>query len=244
MPGSTPLTSFNLKGNNNKAGRHILNLAGLATLPGMLSILFLLCIQLGNAHAQQPGKSKLIQFSGITRSETLDPLPFVSILNKTKKKGALTDQQGLFSLIVEANDTVIFASLGFKRTGIIIPDTLSTQFMSTDVILYSDTVHLKPVKIYPWKNYEEFKQAFLALRLPKNDLERAQQNIELIMKQVYATTSPDAAISYQHTMMDNFNRSANWGTVPTYGLFNVMNWAKFFQALKNGLFKNPHPDDQ
>ena len=204
----------------------------------ILFLLLLLVIHPDPAKAQNQPEKKLIQLSGITKTELLEPLPFVSILNKTTRKGSITDQAGRFSIVVEPKDTVIFASLGFKRTGLIIPDTITGSFVSTDIILYPDTVHLTTVKIYPWKNYEEFKQAFLALKLPKTDLERAQRNIEIIMQQVYKTTAPDAAISYQNTMMDNFNRASIRGTVPTYPIFNLVNWAKFFKALKNGYFRS------
>lgn len=208
-----------------------------ASVHQVLFLMLLLFVHPAPAKAQEQTEKKLIQLSGITKTELLEPLPFVSILNKTTRKGSITDQKGRFSIVVEPKDTVIFASLGFKRTGLIIPDTISSSFVSTDIILYPDTVHLTTVKIYPWKNYEEFKQAFLALKLPKTDLERAQRNIEIIMQQVYKTTAPDAAISYQNTMMDNFNRASVRGTVPTFPIFNLVNWAKFFKALKNGYFR-------
>lgn len=190
-----------------------------------------------NVQAQSDRSKKLVQLSGVARDELLEPVPYVNVAIKSKKRGAMSDDKGLYSIVAEKNDTVVFVSLGFKKTGFIIPDTLTTQFLSTDIILFADTVRLKTVRIYPWKTYEEFKLAFLTYKLPTNDLDRAKKNLEIIQRQILASISPDAQIAYQNSMMQNFNRLATGGQTPVNNLLNPFSWAKFIKDLRDGKLK-------
>jgi hypothetical protein len=194
--------------------------------------------------AQSSKGKNFVQLSGVARNELLDPIPFVNVGIKSKKRGAMSDEKGLYSIVAEKTDTVIFVSLGYKKTGFIIPDTLTTQFLSTDIILFADTVRLKAIKIYPWKTYEEFKVAFLAYKLPTTDLERAQKNLEIIQRQILLSISPDAQIAYQNSMMQNFNRMATRGQTPVNNLLNPFSWAKFIKQLRDGKIKlSNNPDE-
>ena len=207
--------------------------------------LFLLfSIEIENTQAQTDKSKNLIQLSGVARNELLEPIPFVNVGIKSKKRGAMSDEKGLYSIVAEKTDTVVFMSLGYKKTGFIIPDTLTNQFLSTDIILFADTVRLKAIKIYPWKTYEEFKVAFMAYKLPTTDLERARKNIEIIQRQILLSISPDAQIAYQNSMMQNFNRMATRGQTPVNNLLNPFSWAKFIKELKDGKIKLSNNPDQ
>jgi hypothetical protein len=213
----------------------------------LLTLLCLLLISIyipENAHAQNDRTKRFVQLSGVARNELLEPVAYVNVGIKSKRRGAMSDEKGLYSIVAEKLDTVIFMSLGYKKTGFIIPDTLTTQFLSTDIILFADTVRLKTVRIYPWKNYEEFKQAFMAYKLPTSDLERAKKNLEIIQRQILASISPDAKIAYQNSMMQNFNRMATRGQTPVNNLLNPFSWAKFIQSLRDGKLKlSNNPDE-
>jgi len=199
---------------------------------------------LQNIKAQSNKPKSFVQLSGVARNELLDPIPFVNVGIKSKKRGGMSDEKGLYSIVAEKTDTVIFISLGYKKTGFIIPDTLTSQFLSTDIILFADTVRLKAIKIYPWKTYEEFKVAFMAYKLPTTDLERARKNIEIIQRQILLSISPDAQIAYQNSMMQNFNRMATRGQTPVNNLLNPFSWAKFIKQLRDGKIKlSNNPDE-
>jgi hypothetical protein len=197
-----------------------------------------------NVQAQSGRTKNLVQLSGVARNELLEPIPFVNVGIKSKRRGSMSDEKGLYSIVAEKTDTVVFVSLGFKKTGFIIPDTLTTQFLSTDIILFADTVRLKAIRIYPWKTYEEFKIAFMAYKLPTSDLERAQKNLEIIQRQILLSISPDAQIAYQNSMMQNFNRMATRGQTPVNNLLNPFSWAKFIKQLRDGKIKlSNNPDE-
>jgi len=104
--------------------------------------------------------------------------------------------------------------------------------------MLNDTIHLSEVKIFPWKTYEEFKVAFLNLELPDDDEKRAYKNIALIKAQLNMDFEPDADLSFKTAMQQHYDKLYYAGQYPSIPLLNPLNWAKFFEALKRGDFKN------
>ena len=84
--------------------------------------------------------------------------------------------------------------------------------------------------------YEEFKEAFVNLNLPTDDMEKARRNIALIRTQIIMDHEPNARANFQHIMEQQYQQTFIKGQLPSYQLFNVFAWAKFFQALKRGDF--------
>jgi hypothetical protein len=185
---------------------------------------------------------ELVQFSGIVRDLEHQPLPNVNIIILNERRGTTSDRRGMFSFVVHPNDTVLFSHLGFKGTIHVIPDSLAGQQYPADIFMVSDTFHLAEVRIYPWKTYHEFKEAFLALELPDDDQKRAYHNIELIKTQIRMNDfGPSPNINYREVMKQRYNELYTAGQYPYYTIFDPMRWAKFFEALKRGDFKQ---DDQ
>ncbi len=180
---------------------------------------------------------KLIQLTGTVTNELLQPLPFAHLLIMNDFRGAITNNYGYFSLVVEENDTVLVSSVGYKSKHLYIPDSFSSNFMNVDIVLQMDTLFIDEAVIYPWRNYEEFKQAFLNLELPTEDMERARRNIALIRTQIIMDHEPSARTNFKYVMEQQYQETFIRGTYPTYQLFNAVAWAKFFQALRRGDFK-------
>ncbi|MBL7112649.1 MAG: carboxypeptidase-like regulatory domain-containing protein [Bacteroidales bacterium] len=183
-------------------------------------------------------KQDLIQLSGVIRNELLQPLQFTHILIKNQHRGTISDQKGMFSFIVEPYDTILFSSVGYKRVGLIIPDTLKTFHLELDIYMETDTIMIEEVIILPWKTYEEFKEAFLALELPDNDMNRAYKNIALIKTQIYYSGTPDPGLNYKYMLQEQYNELYTKGQMPYYSIFNPIRWAEFFKYLEEGKFKN------
>ena len=185
-------------------------------------------------------EDELVQFSGIVRDLQHRPLTQVHIIILTERRGTTSDNRGMFSFIVHPSDTILFSHMGHKGTIHVIPDSLAGQQYPADIFMVSDTFHLAEVRIYPWKTYQEFKEAFLALDLPDDDNERAYHNIALIKTQIKmnrdgATASP--TIAFRDVMRQEYNQLYTAGQSPYYTIFDPMRWAKFFESLKRGDFK-------
>jgi len=210
-------------------------------------VLVLLIFPLSYSHGQQKditNNGNLVQFTGRLFDELLQPLPYAHILILNNYKGTITDKQGKFSLVTQVNDTVMLSSVGYRRKNIIIPDTLAEPFLNLEVVLDRDTIMIGEVEIYPWKSYEEFKEAFLNLKLPEDDMERARKNIALIKTQIILDETPDARANFNNILAQQYRQTFNQGMYPTYDIFNVFAWAEFFKALKRGDFKKYSKPDE
>ena len=182
----------------------------------------------------------LVQFSGIVRDLEHRPLPYVNIIILNDRRGTTTDNRGMFSFVVRPNDTILFSHMGHKSTMHVIPDSIGGQQYPADIFMVNDTFQLAEVRIYPWKTYQEFKEAFLALDLPDDDEQRAYHNIELIKTQIRVNRDgavPNPNIAYREVMRQQYNQLYSAGQTPYYTIFDPMRWAKFFEALKRGDFK-------
>jgi hypothetical protein len=190
---------------------------------------------------QDPEKAQeqeLVQFSGIVRDLQHRTLPHVNIIILTDRRGTTSDRRGMFSFVVRPNDTILFSHMGHKGTIHVIPDSLGGQQYPADIFMVSDTFQLAEVRIYPWKTYQEFKEAFLALELPDDDEQRAYHNIALIKTQIRMNDfGPTPSINFREVMRQQYNQLYTAGQTPYYTIFDPMRWAKFFDALKRGDFK-------
>ncbi len=194
-------------------------------------ILALLVSALPQLFSQE--EKKLVQLSGVVRDENQHPLQFVNILILNKHRGTISDTRGMFSFVVEEHDTILFSAVGYKRTGLIIPDTLESFNYPVDVIMETDTIEIAEVTILPWNTYEEFKEAFLTVELPDDDLHRAYRNLALIQAQIQdQDVEPDPGLNYKYFMNEQYSQLYSRGQVPYYPILNPLNWPKFFEYLK------------
>jgi hypothetical protein len=115
---------------------------------------------------------------------------------------------------------------------------VSNPFLQLDVMLEVDTLVMEAVEIYPWKSYEEFKRAFVELKLPTDDMERARRNIALLRTQIIMDYYPDARANFRNVMEQQYRQTYNQGQYPSYQILNPFAWAKFFEALKRGDYKS------
>lgn len=117
---------------------------------------------------------KLIQLSGIVIEEaTATAIPYVNIFVKGSNRGTMSAYNGFFSIIVQPGDTLFFSSIGFKRKQYLVPDTLKNIRESIIVPLTIDTVQLEEAIVYPWPTREQFKEAFISMKV-QEDKQREQ----------------------------------------------------------------------
>ncbi len=188
----------------------------------------------------QPTQNNLIQFSGIVvENDSLRPVPYTSVIVRNKHfGGTISDYFGYFSFVAHKNDTIEFSAIGLNSAVFIIPDSLTTNKYSLIQVLRTDTITLKETVVYPWPTKEQFKQAFLKLNLPDDDMARASRNMDRAdMKERMVGMAVDASLNYKYTMQQYQSKLYYAGQLPPNNLLNPIAWAKFIQAWKNGDFK-------
>jgi hypothetical protein len=204
----------------------------------MKPVIYYILTSLFFVSAIQAQDKKLVQLSGRVADELLRPLPFAQILILNNYRGALTNNYGNFSLVVEESDSILVSAVGYKNRYLEIPANLPSNFLNIEVIMRMDTLVIAEARIYPWKTYEEFKEAFVNLNLPTDDMEKARRNIALIRTQIIMDNEPSARANFQYIMEQQYQQTFIQGQLPTYQLFNAFAWAKFFKALRRGDFKS------
>lgn len=181
----------------------------------------------------------LLQFSGVVvNGENLNPVPFASIIIKNTYRGTVTDYYGYFSFVAQRGDTIQFGSVGYKQAEYVIPDTLSSDRYSLIQVLTIDTITLPEARIYPWPSPEQFKQAFMSLDIPDDDLERARKNLAQAEMRERVQEMPMGAganFKYQQNLYQSQLYYA--GQAPPISLLNPIAWTQFIKAWRNGEFK-------
>lgn len=203
-------------------------------------LLFCLLVTALTSKGQDNNRDEdLIQFSGvIVTGDSLMAVPFVNVIIEESYRGTMSDVNGYFSFVAQKGDSITFSALGFRRQGIVLPDSLVEKKYSMIQILHADTIELAEAVIYPWPTKEEFRQAFLALEVPETDAERAARNLaqaDMIARREQMPASGSENFKYQ---MQNYqNRIYYAGQAPPMNIFNPIAWAKFVEAWRNGAFK-------
>ena len=197
-----------------------------------------------DAYSQTERNNELVQFSGVVvTGDSLEPIPFTSIMVRNSFHGTVSDVYGFFSFVARMNDTIEFSAIGFRRAVFIVPDTITDYRCSLIQILKTDTVRLPEVTVFPWPTKEQFKDAFVNLHVPNDDLARAQRNLNKNeLNYLAATMAMDGSMNFRNAMMTQQSRLYYAGQVPTSNWLNPIAWARFVQAWQNGEFKKKNTE--
>ena len=202
--------------------------------------LYLFVLLLFSGISQQNKTDSLyIQFSGIVvTQDSLKPLPYCTVIDKSTRRGTITDFFGYFSFVAKANDVIKFSSVGYKNAEFIIPDTLTTNKYSLIQIMFEDTIMLKTATIYPWPSKEQFAKAFVETKIPNDDYQRALANLSRSQLQDRMEFTPmDGAQNFKWQQQQIQTKLYYAGQYPPNQLFNPVAWIKFIEAWKRGDFK-------
>lgn len=203
-----------------------------------LTLFILLLIAATAGFGQKPQK-KLVQFSGVVlEADTLEPIPYVSVYDKSIHRATFSDYAGFFSFVVQPGDTIMFSAVGYRKTLYIIPDTLTQTRYTMVQLIKPDTIVLAPVNIYPWPSREEFAKAFMELELPQTAYDRYTRNMTLSELKAVNNDFGDALSCYDAQMSTEYSRLYTQGQIPTLNLLSPSAWRSFIKTWKSGGFKN------
>lgn len=188
---------------------------------------------------KQTEKEKLIQFSGVVvTADSLHPVPFTHIMVKNTRWGTVADFYGYFSFVARPNDTILFSAVGFKKSTYVIPDTITRNRYSLIKAMTMDTLLLDETVIYPWPTKEQFKEAFVKLDVPDDDLERARRNLaQAEMRERAEYMKMDGSMNFTNYMQTETYKHYYIGQTQPISILDPFAWAQFFKAWKEGKFR-------
>lgn len=205
--------------------------------------LFIAIFSVTTFFAQNPAEKnsrneKYIQVSGVVLDDSLQPLPFVSIMLKGTRSGTVSDYYGFFTIVAKAGDEMQFFSINHKNKVYNLSDTLTGKHYSIIQILTKDTIQLPTVNVFPWPSKEQFKRAILNLDLTDTDIERAAKNMDNDdIRSSIRGGKMDAASNYRVRMQQQYTRLYQAGQYPSVSLLNPVAWAQFIDAWRKGKLK-------
>ncbi len=208
-----------------------------------LVVILVMMGALGSTEANAQGQVKSIMFTGrVVGVKGTQTLGKAYILIPRAGRGTLADEGGYFALPVFPGDSIVFSYLGYQKQYHIIPRRHMEESYSAIILMKEDVKTLAEVKVYPYATEEEFKKAFVSMKLPdefeRNNLEQNTRQ-ELLM-QMAAVTPLSAAGNYRNFMDQQiFGRenAANRSFTTAIPFLNPFAWAKFINSVKNGDLK-------
>jgi hypothetical protein len=188
----------------------------------------------------ETARDSVVQLYGIVMTaDSLVGIPAVSVTIKGQNRGTLTNDQGVFSIVVLKGDEIEFSHVSYKPKTIVVPKNLDGNQHSVIQLMVADTVYLPATIIRPRPTPEQFARDFVNTKVPDDDIEIARQNTSEAKRRVLLRTVPGDGREATSIQFRNVaNRAVYQGQVPPMNIFNPAAWADFIQSWKRGDFKN------
>ena len=188
----------------------------------------------------ETSRDSVVQLYGvIMTADSLVGIPAVSVMVKGQNRGTITNNQGVFSIVVLKGDQVEFTHVTYKPKTITIPSNLEGNQYSVVQLMVVDTVYLPATIIRPRPTADQFARDFVSTKVPDDDIEIARKNTDETKRRVLMRTIPaDGGEATRMQFNKIANRAVYQGQVPPMNIFNPAAWADFIQAWKRGDFKN------
>ena len=188
----------------------------------------------------ETARDSVVQLYGvIMTADSLVGIPAVSVTIKGQNRGTMTNDQGVFSIVVLKGDQIEFSHVSYKPKTVSIPRGLEGNQYSVIQLMVADTVYLPATIIKPRPTPEQFARDFVNTKVPDDDIEVARQNTSAAKRRVLLRTVPGDGQEATNIQFKNIaNRAVYQGQVPPMNIFNPAAWADFIQSWKRGDFKN------
>ena len=181
---------------------------------------------------------RVIQLSGVVLSaDNAGEMLFgVNIYVPKAGRGTNTNSLGFFSMPVLAGDSIIISYVGFERQYFKVPLD-ANEYLTIIVQMIPDVTYLKEIEILPFPTEEVFKEAVLALNLPKDaySMDRNNLNQALLNLMMRSSTPTMDGPSNQRLYLSQMALAQGTQYAPIQNpLFNPFNWSLFFRSLNQG----------
>src|SRR6266487_6233712 len=188
----------------------------------------------------ETSRDSVVQLYGIVMTaDSLKGIPAVSIMVKGQNRGTITNNQGVFSIVVLKGDQVEFTHVSYKPKEIAIPKNLEGNQYSLVQLMVADTVYLPATIIRPRPTPQQFARDFVNAKVNDDDIEVARKNTDAAKRRVLMKSVPgDGSEATQIQFRNLANKASYAGQTPPMNIFNPAAWAEFIQAWKRGDFKN------
>jgi hypothetical protein len=207
-----------------------------------IPILFLLIVfsKTQSLKAQSQGNpNTYILFTGLVlTSDSLKPIPFVSIKNNRRGMIGYTDLFGHFDIVVKKGDTIWFSQAEKVSSWSVVPDTLAGTRYNVVKLLVQDTIDIPVIFIRALPIKSMFDHEFVTKNIPDDAYEQARKNLASEETKEELKLKPaDSKQSQQLLAQTRANQLYYYKQAPPQNYLSPVAWMQFLQAWKRGDFK-------
>ena len=178
-------------------------------------------------------KDSVVQLYGVVMTaDSLKGIPAVSIMIKGQNRGTITNDQGVFSIVVLKGDQIEFSSIGYKPKLVSIPKNLEGNQQSIIQLLVQDTIYLPATIINTDAHTRQFERDFVNVKVSDDDQEiarkipRQHQNQSFYLQFILQTGRKRPIISLRG-LPPKLTMQA---TTSQKIVFNPLAWAEFINV--------------
>ncbi|HLA53791.1 MAG TPA: carboxypeptidase-like regulatory domain-containing protein [Flavitalea sp.] len=184
-------------------------------------------------------KDSVVQLFGVVMTaDSLQGVPSVSVMVRGQNRGTLSNEQGVFSIVVMKGDQIQFTSVGYKPKLMDIPRNIEGNQYSMILLLATDTVYLPMTIIHPRPTKEQFERDFVNANIPADLYEIARQNTDASKRRILEQSLPrDGREAANLNLRNVAARQYYAGQAPPQNIFNPFAWNEFIKAWKRGDYK-------
>ncbi len=184
-------------------------------------------------------RDSVVQLYGVVMTaDSLVGIPAVSIVVKGQNRGTITNNQGVFSIVVLKGDVVEFTHVSYKPKLVTIPKSLEGNQYSVVQLMIADTVYLPATIIRPRPTAAQFARDFANSKVDDDDYEIARKNTSVAKRRALMQSTPADGREAANIQLRNVATKAYYaGQTPPQNIFNPAAWMEFIEAWKRGDYK-------
>ena len=184
-------------------------------------------------------KDSVVQLYGVVMTaDSLKALQSVSIMVKGQNRGTISNEEGVFSIVVLKGDQVEFTSIGFKPKLIKVPTDLKGNEFSLIQLMVTDTVFLPATIIKQRISREQFERDFVNTKVPDDEIEIARTNNNMATRRLLMSSLPsDGREASSQYLRQQSKKLYYSGQIAPMNIFNPFAWSEFIKAWKRGDYK-------
>jgi hypothetical protein len=192
-------------------------------------------------------KDSVVQLIGVVMTaDSLKALPGATVMVKGEKRGTITNDEGVFSIVVQKGDVLQFSFVGYTPYEKQIPTDITGNQYSLVTLLSIDTSKYLDVTIIRSRpTREQFEHDFVSEQFNDDALATATKNTDEHTRKRLMRGLPRDATEITNYQLSQQARSMYYtGQVPPMNILNPFAWNEFIKAWKRGDYKNNSDNDQ
>jgi len=184
-------------------------------------------------------KDSVVQLYGVVMTaDSLMGIPAVSVTVKGQNRGTISNNEGVFSIVVLKGDVVEFSHVTYKPKSIVIPTNIEGNQYSVVQLLVEDTVYLPATIIRARPTRQQFERDFVKAKVDDDNLEILRKNNDLATRRVLLKTTPgDGSAATAMQFRNIANKAYYSGQMAPQNILSPAAWSEFIQSWKRGDYK-------